>query len=181
MAQLVLHYPVNPHQINRGWGVVGPIYTRFGFTRHNGVDLALVDGQLIRAPFPCTAVKIGNEPEGSGLYICLLSRSTYQFPDGKKARVELTFMHLSRTVVQVGDTCAVGTPIAEGGHSGLVTGSHTHLSPKRVTRQKAGYTAIDQNDAAGTFDPTPYWSGLYAKDAGTLTSLSQFLKRLMGE
>lgn len=181
MAQLVLHYPVNPHQINRGWGVADPLYSQFGFTRHNGVDLALVDGQLIRAPFPCTVVKIGNEPKGSGLYLCLLSRAAYQFPDGKKARVELTFMHLSRTLVQIADICNVGTPVAAGGHSGLVTGSHTHLSPKRVTRHKTEYTAIDHNDAADTFDPAPYWSGLYAEDAGLLASLSRFLKRLTGD
>lgn len=180
MTQLVLHYPVNPHQINRGWGVADPLYARFGFARHNGVDLALVDGQGIHAPFSSTVTKIGNEPEGSGLYICLLSRSVYHFPDGKQARVELTFMHLSETLVRVGDTCAVGTPIATGGHSGLTTGSHTHLSPKRVTRQRVNYSAIDHNDAANTFDPTPYWSGLYAQDAGALSSLSHFLRRLIG-
>lgn len=164
MARLSLYFPVMPHAVNRAWGVSDAAYEAFGFSRHNGVDLALKDGQPIFAPFDCRVTEIGTEPEGSGLYVCLLSRGTHRFDDGIESRVELTFMHLSKTWVKVGMSLSVGDLVALGGHSGKTTGSHTHLAPKRVRMTVLGsYRDRDQNDANNTFDPEPYWNGQYAK------------------
>ena len=101
MAVLSLYYPVRPHVITRSWGVEDPLYKEFGFTRHNGIDLQLGEGQEIRAPFDCRVTKVATQPHGSGLYVSLLSRSNYTFSDGVSCRVEITFMHLSRTPVSV--------------------------------------------------------------------------------
>lgn len=164
MQRLSLYFPVAPHAVNRAWGVSDPAYEAFGFTRHNGVDLALSDGQPIHAPFDCRVTEIGVEPEGSGLYVCLLSRGKHGFDDGSAARIEITFMHLSKTDLKVGMPLAVGDLVALGGHSGKATGSHTHMAPKRVRMTLlGGYRDLDQNDASNTFDPEPYWNGRYAR------------------
>lgn len=166
MSRLALYFPVVPHVVNRAWGVVDPLYKAYGFSAHNGVDLGLVDGQVIRAPFDCRVTKIANEPDGSGLYICLLSRGKYDFEDGRSARVEITFMHLAETSALVGMRLSVGDQVGLGGRSGKTTGSHTHMAPKRVRMQLLGtYRDLDHNDAGGTFDPTPYWNGMPAQRA----------------
>lgn len=164
MGRLALYFPVTPYAVNRAWGVEDPSYAALGFSQHNGVDLALVDGQPVYAPFDCRVAKIGNEPGGSGLYVCLLSRGKHGFDDGTLARVEITFMHLSAVQVEAGMKLSVGDLVALGGHTGRADGSHTHMAPKRVRmRVLGGYRDLDANDAAGTFDPEPYWNGLMAK------------------
>jgi len=164
MHRLALYYPVVPYTVNRGWGVEDPAYEVFGFKRHNGVDLALTNGQPIYAPFDCRVTEVGNEPQGSGLYVCLLSRGRYDFEDGKRARVEITFMHLSETHAQVGMTLSVGNEIGRGGDTGNATGSHTHMAPKRVRMGLLGdYRDMDRNDANNTFDPEPYFNGMPAR------------------
>jgi len=164
MARLALYYPVTPHVVNRGWGVQDRSYEQFGFTRHNGVDLGLNTGQSVHAPFDCRVSKIGNEPNGSGLYVCLLSRGKHDFEDGRASGVEITFMHLSAVNVAVGATLSVGDVVALGGHTGRATGSHTHMAPKRVRMNLlGGYADRDRNDANNTFDPEPYWNGTSAR------------------
>lgn len=163
MLRLALYFPVMPHIVNRGWGVPDPAYKEFGFARHNGVDLDVADGQPLYAPFECRVTKIGNEPNGSGLYVCLLSRRKHRFDDGKSARVEITFMHLSEVRVTEGTALLVGDVFGLGGHTGRASGSHTHMAPKRVRmRVLGGYSDQDRNDAHNTFDPEPYWNGLPA-------------------
>lgn len=164
MQRFSPYYPVTPHIVNRGWGVPDVLYKEFGFDLHNGVDLALVHGQPIYAPFDCRVTKVAVEPNGSGLYVCLLSRARYEFPDGMKARVEITFMHLSNTHVRVGMNLSVGAEIGFGGNTGRSTGPHTHMAPKRVRMTILGtYRDAEQNTAGNTFDPEPYWNKLPAK------------------
>lgn len=159
MGRLALYYPVMPHVVNRRWGVPDPSYEEFGFTLHNGVDLALSTGQPIYAPFDCRVTKVANEPNGSGLYICLLSRGKHGFDDGHTARVEITFMHLSEVSVSVGTKLSVGDLVALGGHTGRASGSHTHMALKRVRMNiVGGYRDSDTNEASNTFDPEPYWN-----------------------
>lgn len=163
MKRLALYYPVTPHIVNRVWGVPDPSYEEFGFSRHNGVDLALSTGQPIHAPFDCRVTKIANEPNGSGLYVCLLSRSKHGFDDGNTSRVEITFMHLSEVRTTVGARLSVGDVVALGGETGRASGSHTHVAPKRVRMKLwGGYRDKDQNEANNTFDPEPYWNRLPA-------------------
>ena len=164
MPRLSLYFPVMPHTVNRAWGVPDPAYEALGFLRHNGIDLALTDGQPVYAPFDCRVTEVGNEPGGSGLYVCLLSRGKHGFDDGSVERVEITFMHLSRTGAKAGMPLSVGDLVALGGHSGNATGSHTHMAPKRVRMTPlGGYRDRDRNDANNTFDPEPYWNGMPAR------------------
>lgn len=165
MTPLSLYYPVTPHVVNRPWGVKDELYKRFGFLRHNGVDLNLVEGQEIRAPFDGTVTLVGFQPRGSGNFVCLVSDARYAFDDGAQCRVELTFMHLKDACVAEGTKVRVGDLIALGGHTGETTGDHVHIAPKRVKRGILGYRNLDSNDADGTFDPEPYWNGTYAARA----------------
>lgn len=170
MERLSLYYPVEPHLAIRIWGIEDERYRRFGFKRHNGVDLALPVGDSIRTPFPSRVVRIGNEHEGAGIFVCLLSTEPLMFDDGVSAYVEITFMHLLLTIVAEGDELSAGELIALGGLTGYATyatGGHTHMAPKRVTLGTAGYEDIDHNDAGNTFDPGPYWNGKYAEDLKT--------------
>lgn len=163
MTELALYYPVSPHQVMRGWGVRDEYYKDLGFTKHNGVDLALEDNQEVCAPFDATVSLAGNRPKTSGNFLCLLSTNTYRFADGIECRVELTFMHLKEIVVKEGDRVSVGDVIARGGGTGQSFVPHLHISPKRVKRGWFGYRDLDRNDADNTFDPEPYWNGVYAK------------------
>lgn len=44
-------YPIKPYVVNQPWGVHDPKdYSQFGFTDHNGIDLALAPDKKIYAP-----------------------------------------------------------------------------------------------------------------------------------
>ena len=162
MTELALYYPVSPHRVNRVWGVRDSSYKKFGFERHNGIDLALEEGQEVLAPFDCKVSLAGNHPKASGNFVCLLSTHAYRFPDGKECRVELTLMHLRKIEAKEGDRLSAGDIVAHGSDAN----GHLHIAPKRVKKGWFGYRDLDRNDADNTFDPEPYWNGLYAKKAG---------------
>lgn len=159
---LSLYYPVFPHYVGRAWGVTDPVYESYGFKRHNGLDIDLEDGQEILAPFEAAVTLVGKE-KGGGSYLCLLSTSRYTFEDGMSAQVELTFMHVKDICVSEGMRVRVGERIALGGRTGRTKSTHLHLAPKRVKKGVFGYRDIDRNDADNTFDPAPYWNGVYAR------------------
>lgn len=78
-----LYYPVKPWRITQKWGVFRPeVYSQFGFTKHNGVDVPLGEDKRVYAPFDGLTVKTGFQPNGGGTYIGFLSTETYRFPDG---------------------------------------------------------------------------------------------------
>lgn len=173
--KLELWYPVKPYKANKPWGVLDPIYERFGFKRHNGEDAALATGQVIRAPFDCEVTKTAYEPTGAGNYIALLSLDEFDewkhVDDGKKAFVEITFMHCLSTIALPGQKLKTGDLAALGDNTGFSTGPHTHIAPKRVVKMTGYYTELDQNDALGTFNPAIYWNGFYAEDAQTVKDI----------
>jgi murein DD-endopeptidase MepM/ murein hydrolase activator NlpD len=204
MDRLSLYYPVRPHVVNRPWGFYSPQeYLPFGFTLHNGVDLNLVDGQSIFAPLEAEVVNIGNEPSGGGIFVSLLSSSQYTFDGGggdnsgsnnnggTPTFVLLDFFHCQEIKVSIGDHVAIGQLIALGDNTGVTTGSHTHMQPRResVVPAPVGATInayrfmgsevcfmdFDKNDANNSFDPAPYWNGTYADeyDQGAVAELEE--------
>lgn len=194
--KLELFYPVRIYKVNSHWGVFvedpnnpgHSIYEKFGFKLHNGEDLALVDGQEIRAPFDCVVVRAGTrengmwQPNGGGIYLGLLSKNFYDFPDGTY-QVLIDFLHCQELKVKEGDEVKVGELVALGDSTGFVTGAHTHMQPRRVIWVNRTLTFIDKNDANGSFDPDPYWNGHYADEWLIVYSLEQVLvqlKKLLG-
>ena len=174
--KLSQYYEAKPFIINQAWGVKNPVYEQFGFSRHNGTDCQVGTNGHLYSPFPCEVTKIGWQPSGAGLYVCVLSQSQYDFKD-KKAWVEKTYMHLDKVLVKVGDKLNVGDVIAKADNTGFSTGPHTHIASKRVNKTTGGYYEVDKNDAKNTFDDTPFYNGKYAVDE-QITLLKQTIALL---
>src|SRR5690349_10543249 len=128
MQPFSLVYPVKPYHLNQEWGVYRPeVYSQFGFTRHNGADLGLTNGQEVRIPIEAVVVRIGWEPKGAGNYIVVRTLEQYSFSDGVTAFAELTFMHLLKPLSTIGQTYETGELIALGDSTGFSTGNHLHF------------------------------------------------------
>ena len=165
MARFELFYPIKPHRINQPWGVADTFYNQFGFSRHNGEDINLFNGQAIYCPQDGKVVRVGNQPTGGGIFIGVLTKDKWDFPDGKSAYVLLDFLHLKQILVNQGTDVLMGDAIALGDNTGASTGPHCHLQARRVTENLVN---IDTNDANNSFDTAPYWNGIYAQDARSI-------------
>lgn len=174
MAPLKVLYEMKPVRITQEWGRKDDFYLQFGFSRHNGTDYALGNKGELRAGIPCEVTKVAYQPNGAGYYICLLSLEQYDFEDGKRAHVELTYMHLDPNfpMASVGSKLAIGDYFATGDNTGVSTGPHTHIAPKRVKKNAGGYYEIDTNGAKNTFDLEKYRPGGHAVDMKTICLLS---------
>lgn len=162
--RLSLIYPTKPYikNLKNPWGFYDPAnYSQFGFTRHNGEDFALGNPPELRSPFDSEVIRTGNQPKGGGLFAGLLSQQEYDFDDGIKCRVLIDFLHCKEIKVKEGDKLKIGDLIAIADNTGFSTGPHTHGQYRRVNWDGKTITTIDKNDANNSFDPTPYWSGLY--------------------
>lgn len=182
--KLKIAYPVRPFFVNQPWGVFNAIYNQFGFSRHNGVDLALIDGQRISAPFDCEVIRVGTpenglwQPNGGGIFVGILSKEMYDFEDGKQAKVLIDFLHCKKILVSEGQTLSVGDALADGDNTGFSTGHHTHVQFRRVIWSNKQIITVDQNDANNSFDPTPYWTGVYADSFLAVRLIAEQIKRL---
>jgi murein DD-endopeptidase MepM/ murein hydrolase activator NlpD len=135
-------YPSFPFNLNQGWGTLNPKdYSQFGFTRHNGVDMRIIEtDNLVRAPFSGTVIRTGNQPSGGGIYLGLLSDEEFEFPtftcstpDGliivfpaATCRVLFDFLHLKSLSVQEGQHVSAKEILAIPDNTGFSTGPHCH-------------------------------------------------------
>ena len=165
------YYPAKPYIVNQEWGTSHPeIYSQFGFTRHNGVDIRLGTDKTLYAPFSGYVVRIGNQPKGGGIFLGLMSAREYTFPDGVTCRVLVDLLHCERLLVTEGQSVTVGDKVAIADNTGFSTGEHTHCQFRRAKNWNnlAGdnlkWEEVDKNEANNSFDPTPYWTHFYAVD-----------------
>lgn len=193
-------YPIHPFALNQGWGTLDPKdYSQFGFTRHNGIDVRIEGTDMaIRAPFSGTIVRTGNQPNGGGVFIGLLSDDTFEFPaftcstpDGvtiefpaASCRVLFDFLHLQSFTVQEGQHVNAKDILATPDNTGFSTGPHCHIQPRREFLQPAPPNTpasyrylngeilidVDKNDANNSFDPTHFWSGIFADTAALVAA-----------
>lgn len=183
--------PIYPLRINQGWGTFDPTnYSQFGFTRHNGVDMAIGLDSLVSAPFDGMAYQLGNQPNGGGIYLGFISDNEYDFdeftcmtPDNvpitfpaMKCRVLVDFLHLKSISAKAGQHYKCGEVLAVQDNTGFSTGPHTHVQPRRVSWDGKTLTFLDTNDAHGSFDPTQFYSKLYAEE---FLSISDKIKILI--
>ena len=105
------------------WPVRGPISGVYGSQRiyngkpgtpHYGLDIAVPTGTAVVAPAAGTIIMVHDDMFYSG--------GTIMLDHGHG--VSSSFLHLSRTLVQVGDWVEQGDLIAEVGATGRVTGPH---------------------------------------------------------
>lgn len=172
-----IHYPTKPYRITQRWGIYRPeIYSQFGFTRHNGEDFALGYEAKLYSIFDGVVVKKGYQPSGGGIFVGIISKHEYEFDDGIKCRVLADYLHCKEILVNEGQNVETGELIAIADNTGFSTGNHTHLQLRRVNWDGKVITIIDKNDANNSFDPSPYWSGLYAEDIRRIQGILEELK-----
>lgn len=145
-----------PFRITQNWGVPNPIYAQFGFTQHNGVDVALGKDAKVFSPHEGTVTWIGWQPQGAGLHILIQSEDKYAFNDGNELYCLSTLMHLSSTKVAVGDNVKPGDLVAIADNTGFSTGPHTHWRLQRMYKKNSTYLIFDKNEANDSVDPIPY-------------------------
>src|SRR6187402_1368218 len=125
--KLSLYYEAQPFKVNQKWGVPSDIYEKFGFKRHNGIDIKHGWNSRIRAPFPYQVYKTIWQPEGGGNVLEIVSLQMYDFPDGKTCHVLFSYLHLAKYIKTQGQG-NIGDLIAIAGNTGAAsTGPHTHI------------------------------------------------------
>lgn len=105
--QAKISSPFNPRRRHPVTGHVRP---------HKGVDFSLPSGTPIIAPADGVVEKVAYQAGGAGRYIVLRHGREYQ----------TVYMHLSKSLVKVGQSVKRGTRIALSGNTGVSTGAHLH-------------------------------------------------------
>lgn len=159
-----LYYLAKPYKVNQVWGVSRPeIYKQFGFTKHNGEDIALGNDKCVYSPIAATVYRKLWQPNGGGVVLSLLTDTT-KFPDGKECKVLIDLMHLEKILVEEGNKVEIGQKLAVADNTGFSTGSHTHIQMRRVKDINGYLIDVDKNEANNSFDHAIYYSGIYAQD-----------------
>jgi len=170
--KLSLSYEVKPFKINQQWGVSNPsVYSRFGFTEHNGTDVALGNDSLVYAPAKGTIIKSSNHPTGGGIFIGFLLDDLYTFDDGVTCHVLVDYLHLEKVIALVGTSYEVGSVLAKADNTGFSTGPHTHIQYRRGEWNGNVFIQRDRNEANNSFDPTPFYNGYFAKDSELVVNI----------
>ena len=84
---------------------------------HNGLDIKVLKGDTIYAPFSGKVRTIAYQRRGYGHYIVLRHNNG----------LETVYAHLSKKLVKENQVVKAGDPIALGGNSGRSTGAHLHF------------------------------------------------------
>jgi murein DD-endopeptidase MepM/ murein hydrolase activator NlpD len=107
-------WPVNTRSITSGFGIRTDPFT-FKPSMHTGVDIDGDTGDPVYATAEGTVVEVGKHYE-YGNYVRI----------NHTRGIETQYMHLSKTLVKVGDNVKKGDLIARVGSTGRSTGSHLH-------------------------------------------------------
>lgn len=181
--KLTLAKPIEPYIVNQEWGTYHPeIYSQFGFTRHNGVDLQLNVKAEVRAEIPCEMYRTMWQPNGGGLTLSVMSLDEYTFDDGVTCFILIDYLHLKEFKKIPGGSdyrANTGDLLAIGDNTGFSTGPHCHVQYRRVYKQGTSFINIDKNEANGSFDPEPYRWQTSSEDHDTIEkqkSLVEVLK-----
>ena len=172
-----LHRPFRPWYVTQKWGIKNPAYEQFGFSRHNGIDVAAIyvgnpPKQLQTWPIYCPAdgfrvYGVYDIPRGAGREIALISKTELDLPTGR-GHLYLSFMHNAKVLVPAGYEPAIGELIAVGDNTGFSTGPHSHIGGYRVDAKGRD---LDKNDASNSFDIEPLFLSSYAADQASLSAL----------
>lgn len=99
--------------------VISP-YGRRGTRMHTGTDIKLAHGDTVRAAFSGVVTK-SSSYFGYGILVVL--KHPYS--------IETYYAHLSKALVNDGDTVLVGSPIGLGGRTGRATTEHLHFEIRK--------------------------------------------------
>ncbi len=121
-------------------------YKEMGLAGHNGLDFACKVGTNVRAVTSGAIVFTGLDRGGYGYYMRIRSDDGY----------ELTYAHLSKFAMRVGQRVKMGDFIAYSGNTGLSTGAHLHFGVRKYTGD--GGIADYGNGYKGSINHKPFMS-----------------------
>lgn len=179
---LKIHYPFKPFNITQHWGNPNPAYSaQFGdpnFKLHNGTDAVATLQPPFKSTYPVycpvegfVVSKVDYAPQGGGNELWLLSKEPVQIAD-LLCYAYIPMCHAKTVLVKAGDEPALGELLMIADNTGFSTGIHTHMGLYRV-----GYNGIkitnyfDINQANGSFSPELFFTGEYAINKATLSTL----------
>lgn len=118
------------------------VTSEFGWRRrrmHYGIDLKVYTGDTIRSAFDNAVVRIKRyNRRGYGNYVVL------RHANG----LETLYGHMSKTLVEEGDTLRVGDVVGLGGNTGRSSGSHLHFEIRYLGKPINPKIAVDfENDS----------------------------------
>lgn len=190
-----LYYPHKPYYTTQSWGNPNESYSsHFGnptFKRHNGIDS--VNGKtnwdgtiktefLVYCPVEGFYVEsVTNEPNGGGNQVSLVSNKRLVI-GGKECYVRLFLCHAKKILVKPGDQLELGELIMISDSTGFSTGLHLHVGMYRLDPKNM--QKMDVNEATGSYDPAMFWTGEYAVDKASVSTLiksgTRYYKYLLG-
>lgn len=182
--KLQLLYPVKPAGVNQPFGVNGAYYQSQGINiiGHNGIDFSAYHGQPVRAAHDGQAYFEVDVDQGEGVVI--VTNEQFDYGDGQ-AYFKSIYWHLcdaskepqfASPIPHSGNPVPVkaGDIIGYADNTGLSTGDHLHfgLKPMAKTNETPWiwYNVEQKNGYLGAIDPTPYFDGYYAEDAGEVVA-----------
>lgn len=168
MSKLSLFWPVKPLVVSQAFGIFNLAYKQFGFTKHNGIDMPVKDGQIAYAMCDSYVADTGYN-DGAGNFVRLETEEEVE-AEGKKGRVGLMYMHAKKVLVQKGQTLLAGDPVMECDNTGFSTGHHLHVSAYFVN-EKGKKLKQGDKETDYCFDWSKYWNKFYAEDAQKILSL----------
>lgn len=173
--KLELYYPVKPYIIGQKFGETAFLdyYKSNGviFSGHNGIDLAAIHGEEVRAAHDGIIDVQVDEKQGHGVVIT--TDKEYEYKDGT-AYFRSIYWHLIDNIpVKKYQKVKAGDVIGYADSTGLSTGDHLHFGLKPAKLVPGGsidrletYNIEADNNMQGAIDPTLYFNGKYASDLG---------------
>jgi murein DD-endopeptidase MepM/ murein hydrolase activator NlpD len=119
-------------------------YKEMGLAGHNGLDFGCPTNTGLRAVTDGVIVFTGLDRGGYGYYMRIRTDDGY----------ELTYAHLSKFIMRVGQRVKTGDFVAYSGNTGLSTGPHLHFGVRQYT--KDGGIANYGNGYRGSINPKPF-------------------------
>lgn len=138
-----LQWPVDSRVCTQRFGEHPENYAGFGLPGHEGLDLLALDGANVYAAADgdvFEAASVPGHPYGTQIRV----RHNY---DGQE--YQTIYAHLRQVLVSTGQHVTAGQQIGLADSTGNSTGSHLHLTLKKIGAQTGKYPA-------GIVDPWPY-------------------------
>lgn len=168
MSRLSVFLPAKPLIVTQAFGIFNPAYERFGFTCHNGIDMAIHDGQEAYAMLDGVVSEVG-ENDGAGKYLKIRTVGPVELANDSGV-VCFMYMHGKEILVKQGQEVRAGDLVMRCDNTGFSTGHHLHISAFLVDsngrKVRRGNPATDY-----CFDWYPYCNRFYAEDKKTLLAL----------
>lgn len=134
-------------RITQHFGDNPEVYGQFDLSGHNGIDFGMPSETEVVAATDATVIVVSDQgASGYGKYIRLRTSDNY----------ELTYGHLHRATVTVGQQVQRGDIIAYSDNTGFSTGPHLHFGVRQFVPGTSTIANYD-NGYKGGIDPQPFF------------------------